>query len=157
MTCKNVIRSVVLTAVAATVGSTVVAVRAQDPPQTITEKLKAKAGSAVTSLKKGAVSAEEAIMDRFRKAKDGVVNMGIEARVYSRLHWDKGLTDAKIELTAPEKGAIVLKGTVPDEKAKAKAAELAADTVGVVKVTNELTVLTTSVGGTAASPSPAKP
>lgn len=114
-------------------------VRAQDAPKpTLTERLEEKAKNAVTSIKKGALSAEEAVKEKFAQAKAGVVKMGVEARVYGRLHWDKALTEAKIELHSPSPGLIVLTGTVPTEKARAKAAELAADTVGVTQVTNTL-------------------
>ena len=154
MTRTTLVRFGLLAVCGAIVGTTLATVRAQDAPKTISEKIKEKAGSAVSSLKKGAISAEEAIKEKFTQAKNGVVKMEIEARVYARIHWDKALTEAKIDLATPEKGAIVLNGTVPDEKAKTKAAELAADTVGVTKVTNLLTVLTTSTGATV---SPTRP
>jgi hyperosmotically inducible periplasmic protein len=126
---------------------------AQDAPKpTFTEKIKDTAASAATSIKKGAISAEEAVKEKFSQAKAGVVKMGIEARVYGRLHWDKGMVDSKIELHSPSPGVIVLTGTASSEKAKAKAAELTADTVGVTQVTNTLVV-------SAAAPAtePAKP
>jgi len=66
--------------------------------------------------------------------------MGIESRVYGRIHWDKALNDATIELTATEDGVITLNGTVADSKAKAKAVELTKDTVGVIKVVDQLAV-----------------
>ena len=109
-------------------------------PKTITEKIKSKAGSAVESIKKGAASAEGAISNQFQKAKNAVTNMEIEARVYARIHWDKNLTGSKIELGAPKVGTISLTGTVLDTKAKAKALELATDTVGVVNVVDNLKV-----------------
>ncbi len=119
----------------------VTGVQAQDTPQpTLGEKLKDKAASAATSIKKGALSAEESVKERFAQAKAGVTKMGIEARIHARLHWDKNLTESKIELHSPSVGVIVLSGTASSEKAKAKAAELTADTVGVTQVTNNLVV-----------------
>lgn len=113
--------------------------RAQQPATT-TEKIKSKLGSAADSIKKGAISAEEAIKEKFAQAKGAVTKMEIEARVYARLHWDKNLAAAKIDLGAPKQGAISLNGTVPDAKAKAKAIELTTDTVGVTEVIDNLTV-----------------
>ena len=98
-----------------------------------------------SSIKKGAASAGDAIKERYARTKDAVVAMGIEGRVYSRLHWDKALTGSKIELTSPKSGVITLTGTVGDDKAKAKAVELAQDTVGVNSVVDNLVVQTTTV------------
>ena len=96
------------------------AVRAQDPPKTTSETIKDKASGAVGSIKKGALSAEEAIKNQYNKAKDAVVGMGIEGRRLSRLHWDKSLHGTKIELHAPKPGVIELAGTVADAKARAR-------------------------------------
>jgi osmotically-inducible protein OsmY len=60
-------------------------------------------------------------------------------RVYSRLHWDKALHSSSLTVRM-EGTAVVLRGTVPDAAAKAKAVTLAADTVGVNKVVDELTL-----------------
>ena len=136
-----------IAAVAAIVG--VSSLSAQEP-KTITEKIKAKAGSAVESIKKGAASAEGAISNQFHKAKGAVTNMEIEARVYARIHWDKTLAGSKIELGAPKVGVISLTGTVGSDKAKAKAIELAGDTVGVTEVVDNLKV-------EAAAPTATKP
>jgi osmotically-inducible protein OsmY len=125
--------------------------RAQE--QTTTEKLKEKVGSAVTTIKKGAITAEEKIKESFAKAKDAVVSMGIEARVYARLHWEKALADSKIDLSAPKPGVIVLSGTVADAKARAKAVELTTDTVGVTEVVDHLVAQTTAA---TKAPAPAK-
>ena len=110
-------------------------------PKTTTEKLKEKAGNAVTSVKKGVSSAGDAIKNKFHQAKGAVVAMGIEARVYSRLHWDKGLTGSKIDLSAPREGVIVLTGGVADAATRARAIALTTDTVGVTEVVDHLTVL----------------
>lgn len=109
-------------------------------PKTTTEKLKEEVGSAVSSIKKGAASASDAIKAQFVKAKEGVVKLGIEGRVYARLHWDKALATSKIELAAPKPGVIAVSGTVPDAKAKAKAIELTTDTTGVTEVIDQLTI-----------------
>jgi osmotically-inducible protein OsmY len=150
------VRIWVIPLVGMTVLAAGLATRAQEqqPPQTTTGKIKAKVGSAVDSLKKGATSAEEAIRQQFSKAKNAVVNMGVEGRVYSRLHWDKALATSKIELSAPRPGVIALSGTVADAKAKAKALELTMDTVGVTEVVDHLTVQSTT---TTTNPAPPRP
>jgi len=131
---------------------------AQEPePKTTTEKIKESVGGAVQSLKKGAASAEEAIKNQYARAKDAVVKMGIEGRVYARLHWDKALANSKIELSAPKPGVIALNGSVADAKAKAKAIELTTDTVGVTEVLDHLTIQTTTTITPAAASEPAKP
>lgn len=123
------------------------AVAGQEPPKTTTDKLKEKVGGAVQSIKKGAATAEQAIRDQFEKARAAISKMGTEARVYARLHWDKSLHKAKIDLSAPREGTIVLSGFVPDGTAKAKAVALTADTVGVDEVVDKLIVQTTESGG----------
>jgi osmotically-inducible protein OsmY len=124
----------------------------QDPPKTITEKIKEKAGSAATSIKKGASNANEAIREKFEQARAGVSKMGIESRVYARLHWEKALADAKIDLGAPTEGVITLTGVVADEKARAKALELTRDTVGVTQAVDRLTVRTSTEGAVPVKP-----
>ena len=119
-------------------------------PKTITEKIKAKASAAADSIKKTAASAEGAISNQYHKAKGAVTNLEIEGRVYARIHWDKTLAGSKIELGAPKVGVISLTGTVASDKAKAKAIELAGDTVGVTEVVDNLKV-------EAAAPTATKP
>jgi osmotically-inducible protein OsmY len=120
---------------------------AQDEPKTTTERIKEKAGNAAGSVKKGVVGAGEAIKNKFNQAKEHVVAMEIETRVYARLHWDKALTGAKIDLSTPRKGVIVLTGTVPDAKAADKAVVLTVDTVGVTEAVNHLTVASSEPAG----------
>jgi osmotically-inducible protein OsmY len=107
-----------------------------------TDTIKAKASELGASIKRGAKSAEEMIKERYHRAKEAVVGMGVEARVYARLHWDKALSGSKIELStvSGKAGAIKLTGTVADAKAKTKAVELTTDTVGVTEVVDNLAV-----------------
>jgi hyperosmotically inducible protein len=129
-------------------------VRAQDqePPKTTSEKIKSKLGGAVDSIKKGAASAGEAVKERFAAAKKSVARMGIEARVYARIHWDRDLNAAKIDLSAPTTGTIELNGTVADAKLKAKAVELTRETLGVVEVVDHLTVEAAPAAATTDAP-----
>jgi len=71
-----------------------------------------------------------------------VEKMGVQGRVYGRLHWDKALEGAKLEISVRDNQAVVLSGNVASAAAKQKAEELARDTVGVGSVVNELTVNT---------------
>jgi hyperosmotically inducible protein len=124
---------------------TAVITTAQEPEtKTTSEKIKEKLGNAASSIKKGALSAEEAIKEQYARARDSVTKMGVEARVYARIHWDRDLHDAKIELSSPKKGVIKLTGAVADVRLKEKAAKLALETLGVMEVEDTLTVQTTT-------------
>jgi len=74
-----------------------------------------------------------------------VDNFSVQGRVYSRLRWDKQLADAQIAVTVAEGGVVSIRGVVSDDEAKAKAAKLAQNTVGVEKLMNRLTVAEESV------------
>jgi hyperosmotically inducible protein len=128
-----------------------------ETPPPVGERVGGKVDSAVESIKKGVNSAGEAIRDQWEKARISVHNMGVSARVYGRLHWDKALYNAKVDVEVQKDGVAVLTGTVGDPLARAKAVELTRDTVGVSKVVDRLTVLTTTTGATPAPGTPAKP
>ncbi len=116
--------------------------RAQDPqpPDTAPKSaVKDKLDSAVESVKKGAQSAADAVKEQYHRALESVHGLGEHGRIYARFHWDKHLQQAKIEITV-KRGVATLTGTVPTAKAKAKAIELAEDTVGINKVIDHLTV-----------------
>ena len=74
------------------------------------------------------------------EARGAVNRMGLRARVYSRVRWDKALEHETIEIDVQASDAVVLRGSVRSETAKRKAIELARDTVGVARVVDELTV-----------------
>jgi osmotically-inducible protein OsmY len=116
--------------------------RAQDPQQPDTapkSTVKDKIDSAVDSVKKGAQSAADAVKERYHRARESVHDLNEHGRIYARFHWDKHLQGAKIEISV--KGTVAtLTGTVPTEKAKAKAIELAEDTVGINEVVHRLTI-----------------
>ena len=112
--------------------------RAQEP--STGQKVGEKIDGAVQDIKSGFRKAGNAAKEQFAKARTSVHNMGVESRVYGRIHWDKALNDATIELTSTEDGVITLNGTVADAKAKIKAIDLTKDTVGVTKVVDQLAV-----------------
>jgi hyperosmotically inducible protein len=64
----------------------------------------------------------------------------VESRVYGRIHWDKALTDAMIELETQQDGVVTMRGVVPSASAKAKAVTLAQETFGVTQVVDQLTI-----------------
>jgi len=91
-------------------------------------------------IKGGLERAGTATKEQYGKAKQSVHNMGIESRVYGRIHWDKALNDATIDLSTTADGVITLSGSVADAKAKARAVELTRETVGVTTVVDALTI-----------------
>jgi BON domain len=99
-----------------------------------------KINRAVESFEKGAKQAGEAIRGEYHKARASIHSFNVSARVYSRLHWDKDLAGADVEVQVLQDGTATLTGTVGDVKAKAKAVLLTRDTVGVGRVIDQLVV-----------------
>jgi osmotically-inducible protein OsmY len=66
--------------------------------------------------------------------------MGLQGRVYGRLHWDKALEGASLDIAIRDTTTVILTGNVPSELAKTKAEQLARDTTGVGNVVNQLAV-----------------
>lgn len=112
--------------------------RAQDPGAG--QKVGAKVDQAIQDIKGGLRQAGKATKEQFAKAKTAVNDMGIESRVYGRIHWDRALNDAAIELNSDDDGVLTLDGTVASAQAKAHAVKLASETVGVAKVVDRLAV-----------------
>jgi hyperosmotically inducible periplasmic protein len=90
-------------------------------------------------IKKGLDKAEGAVREGFHKTRDSVHSMNVAARVYGRLHWDKALHSSALNVKV-EDGVATISGSVPTAEAKSKAALLAAETFGVTKVIDELTI-----------------
>lgn len=103
------------------------------------EKAGEKLDDVGRKIKKGFEKAEDAVREGFHKTKDSVHSMGVAARVYGRLHWDKALHSSTLTVKV-EDGVATLTGSVPTAVAKAKAVTLAAETVGVTKVVDELSI-----------------
>ena len=97
--------------------------------ETVGEKIGKAIDRGVNELRQG-----------WTEVRQSVEKMGIEARVYGRLHWDKALHDASLTIEARERGEVVLKGSVPDSVARQKAVQLTQDTVGVSQVTDQLAI-----------------
>jgi hyperosmotically inducible protein len=80
------------------------------------------------------------IREGWEEARSAVNRMGLQARVYSRLRWDKALENETIEIDVQASDAVLLRGNVQTDAAKHKAIALARETVGVARVVDELTV-----------------
>ena len=102
---------------------------------------KSRTDSVMEQLREGAHDVAARLKVELQRARAEVDRMGAEARVYARLHWDKALADAKLEIEVQKDGAAILRGTVASETGKLKAGELARDTVGIQRVENDLMVV----------------
>ena len=69
-----------------------------------------------------------------------VEKMSVQGRVYGRLHWEKALEGANIDIAVRDSQTVVLTGSVASAAAKMRAEQLTNDTIGVNSVVNELTV-----------------
>lgn len=130
---------------AAALGVTLVfaTARAQQEPGAIEragEKLDQAGRSILGGVERGLKRTGEAVRDSFEKTRVRVNDMNVEARVYGRIHWDKMLESSPIDLSAEAQGIVTLRGSVPSEEARKRAVDLAADTVGVTRVIDQLAV-----------------
>jgi hypothetical protein len=103
-----------------------------------------KIGEVGQGIKAEAKQVSSGVARRFDAVKGDVHKMPTQHRVYSRLHWDKSLHEAKVEVHMLRDGVVLLKGTVPTEAARTRAVDLAMATVDVIEVYDELTVPTTA-------------
>jgi osmotically-inducible protein OsmY len=92
-------------------------------------------------LVRGAQELTESVRKKFEVVRADVGRMGVHPRVYARLHWDKSLNGARIEVHMLRDGVVLLRGVVPDATAKAHAVALTRDTVDVTGVVDELDVI----------------
>jgi osmotically-inducible protein OsmY len=106
--------------------------------QGVVEKAAEKLDDVGRGLRRGASEITEAIRKRFEVVKTDVNRMETHSRVYSRLHWDKALYGARLEVHMLRDGTVLLRGRVPDVEAKNQAVALTRDTVGVSAVVDEL-------------------
>jgi hypothetical protein len=138
------------------IGWGVASIGGQDPPPQ--DGTAAKAGEKLDELgraiRRSLIDAEDTVReglnrtggtvrDGFARTKESVQAMGIAPRVYGRLHWDKALHASQLVVKA-DGGAVTIRGTVPDEAAKAKVIALAKDTFGVTRVIAQLHIIAPS-------------
>lgn len=128
-----------LTALMLTAGTTLAPQDAPDQKGGAVERAGQRIDQAIKDVKKGVQGITESVQERWAHAKTAVENMGVEGRIYGRLHWDKALRDARLDIEVKD-GVAILRGEVPDGAARVKAAELALDTVGVSRVDDQLTI-----------------
>src|ERR1700756_3660740 len=95
-------------------------------------------------LKQGVSDVAATVREKFDQAKIAIHNLGVEGRVYSRIHWDKALTDEAVQMEMQSEGVVVLNGSVRNEMARVKAVQLTNDTVGVTQVIDHLAVKATA-------------
>jgi hyperosmotically inducible protein len=136
----------------------------EPPPEGVAAKAGEKIDEVGRAIRRSFENAEDAVRDGinktggtvregFTKTRESVQGMGVLSRVYGRLHWEKSLNSSSLFVRA-EGGAVTLRGAVADEVARAKAVDLAKDTVGVTQVIDQLTVLATSTKTTLSPPKP---
>jgi hypothetical protein len=99
------------------------------------------------TIREGLNRTGDTVRDGFARTKESVQGMGLVPRVYGRLHWDKALHASSL-LVKAEGGTVTIRGTVPDEAAKAKAISLVKDTFGVNRVVVQLNVVAPGAGTT---------
>jgi osmotically-inducible protein OsmY len=110
----------------------------------VAEQIGEKLDSVGRGIIRGAQEATDTVRKKFEVVRTDVSRMGVQPRVYSRIHWDKTLQGSRIEVHMLRDGVVLLRGTVPDATAKTHAIELARDTIDVTGVVDELeTILPT--------------
>ncbi|HEV3164652.1 MAG TPA: BON domain-containing protein, partial [Isosphaeraceae bacterium] len=72
------------------------------------QKVGEKIDEAIRDIKQGVDEVSESVRERFARARESVNTMGVESRVYGRLHWDKDLNKAKIDLEVRQGGVATL-------------------------------------------------
>jgi osmotically-inducible protein OsmY len=113
---------------------------ASQSQETTGQRIGEKVDEAIGRFREGATDVAGQVRKAWEEARTKVEHLGVEGRVYARLHWDKALHDASISVEVSKDGGTTLRGTVPNAQAKVKAEQLAGDTVGVERVVNELAV-----------------
>lgn len=121
----------------------------KDDVKTVGQKI----GDVGQGIKADAHEVSTALSKKFEDMKAEVDKMPTHHRVYSRIHWDKELVDAKVEVHMLRHGAVLLRGRVPSEAAKKRAVELAMGSVGVNEVYDELTFPSTPTASAKSSAS----
>jgi hyperosmotically inducible periplasmic protein len=104
------------------------------------QKVGEKLDEAGQGIKRGVGRVGDTVKDQFERAKKSIHAMGVEGRVYGRLHWDKMLENATLDVAVAKDGTVTLSGSVANLAAKAKAIQLASDTSGVTRVVDQLAI-----------------
>lgn len=126
------------------VGCSFKAAEAQTPPlpqaQPVPQVQPGTAAQIGEKIDRGLSQIGAELSQAWADVRRSVEKMGVQGRVYGRLHWDKALEGANLEVSVRDNQVVVLGGQVATATAKIKAEQLANDTVGVTTVVNELVV-----------------
>jgi len=106
--------------------------------QTLGEKLGEGLQNVGRGMKRGVLEVGDVVKRQFETVRSDVNRMGIQSRVYSRLHWERSLYDSRLEVHMLRDGTVLLRGTVPDQEARERAVEIARNTVGIMAVIDEV-------------------
>src|SRR6185436_16717767 len=120
------------------VGCSVVVADAQTPP--VPQAQPGTAAQIGEKIDRGLNQIGAELSQAWSDVRKSVERMGVQGRVYGRLHWDKALESATLDIDVRDGQVVVLKGQVASANARQKAEQLARDTLGVGSVVNELTV-----------------
>jgi hypothetical protein len=104
------------------------------------------------SVDRGLNRLGEKLRKTWAEIRKSVDELTVQGRVYGRIHWDKALADAPIEITVQNENVVTLSGSVPNEAARLTALSLAEGTIGVGKVVDHLTVSETTTTTTITVP-----
>lgn len=96
-----------------------------------------KAGRALDSVGK---SIRRDVEDAVARGQITAQERDLMDRITGRLRWDKRLTSSALSLEVLADGTAVLRGSVADDAAKARAVDLVESTVGVTRVVDEIAV-----------------
>ena len=97
------------------------------------------------SVDRGLNTLGKRIRRGWAEIRQSVDELGVQGRVYGRLHWDKSLANVTIDISVQNENVVTLSGSVPDEASHGTAVRLAQDTVGVHQVVDHLTVASTKI------------
>jgi hyperosmotically inducible periplasmic protein len=133
-----------LTAVAVCFLSALAAAQAPQPQPPQPQPQPGTASQIGEKIDRGLNQIGAELSQAWAEARKSVEKMGVQGRVYGRLHWDKALEGAKLEISVRDNQVVVLSGNVANAAAKQKAEQLASDTIGVNSVVNELAIAGTA-------------
>jgi hypothetical protein len=109
------------------------------------------------SVERGLTRLGEKVRKTWAEFRRSVDELSVQGRVYGRLHWDKAIGAAPIEISVQNENVVTLSGSVPNEAARRTAVTLAGDTIGVGKVVDRLAIAPTTTTTTTTTTAPATP
>lgn len=107
-----------------------------------TEEIDRAAEKSKEQIDAEAEKARKGVEEEAAKAEQAMSSDEMEDKLEAKLAKDKQLRGSKIEVDMEDEGTVKLEGSVPTEKARARAVQLASTTKGVKQVKDELRVET---------------